>query len=261
MPETFTPSTWADGSEGGTPITAAELNRIEAGIESMDDRVTALEDAGGVALDDDLVDIGALVPVDDDVLQRKAGVWTNRTPAQLKTDLALTATDVGLGNVTNNAQVPLTTVDAKGDLLVGTAADTVARVAVGADGSVLAGAAAQSAGVQWQANPTPAPVTLTDGATVALDAAAGKVFTLTAAGNRTILAPTNAVDGRGIIIRHTASGADRTLSLTTGSAGAFAFGSDVTALTTTPSGTTDYIGAIYDATDQRWHVISYVKGF
>jgi hypothetical protein len=35
------------------------------------------------------------------VLQRKAGAWTNRTPAQLKTDLALTKSDVGLGNVPN----------------------------------------------------------------------------------------------------------------------------------------------------------------
>ena len=26
----FEPDKWADGSEGGTPITAAELNRIEA---------------------------------------------------------------------------------------------------------------------------------------------------------------------------------------------------------------------------------------
>ena len=44
MPETFTPQTWVDGSGGGTPITAAALNRLEAGVESMDDRVTALED-------------------------------------------------------------------------------------------------------------------------------------------------------------------------------------------------------------------------
>jgi hypothetical protein len=46
LPETFTPFTWADGSGGGTPITAAQLNRIETGLESMDDRVDALEDAG-----------------------------------------------------------------------------------------------------------------------------------------------------------------------------------------------------------------------
>jgi hypothetical protein len=43
MPETFTPYTWADGSAGGTPITAAQLNRIETGVESMDDRVAAAE--------------------------------------------------------------------------------------------------------------------------------------------------------------------------------------------------------------------------
>jgi hypothetical protein len=35
-----------NGSSGGTPITAEELNRLEAGIESIDDRVTALEEVG-----------------------------------------------------------------------------------------------------------------------------------------------------------------------------------------------------------------------
>jgi hypothetical protein len=39
--------------------------------------------------DQDLLDIANLTPVNDDVLQRKAGVWTNRTIAQLKTDLNL----------------------------------------------------------------------------------------------------------------------------------------------------------------------------
>lgn len=48
MPETFTPKSWADGSAGGTPIIAAELNRVEQGIESMDDRTTALEAAASV---------------------------------------------------------------------------------------------------------------------------------------------------------------------------------------------------------------------
>ena len=32
---TFTPTTWEDGSAGGTPITAAQLNRIEAGISTL----------------------------------------------------------------------------------------------------------------------------------------------------------------------------------------------------------------------------------
>lgn len=39
------------------------------------------------AIDDDLVDIADLSPTNDDVLQRKAGVWTSRSMAQLRADL------------------------------------------------------------------------------------------------------------------------------------------------------------------------------
>jgi hypothetical protein len=56
---------------------------------------------GKQPLDSDLTAIAALTPTNDDVLQRKSGAWTNRTPAQLKTDLVLTSADVGLGNVPN----------------------------------------------------------------------------------------------------------------------------------------------------------------
>lgn len=42
-----------------------------------------------------------LTPANDDIIQRKAGVWTNRTLAQFKVDLALTKVDVGLANVPN----------------------------------------------------------------------------------------------------------------------------------------------------------------
>lgn len=103
-------------------------------------------------------------------------------------------------------------------------------------------------------------VTLTDGATPALDASLGNVFVLVAAGNRTIAVPSNAVAGQKIVIRHNASGGARTLSLNTG-AGGFRFGTDITALTATTSGKTDYIGCIYNATDSKWDVVAYVKGF
>lgn len=53
------------------------------------------------AFDTDLDTIAGLSPLNDNVLQRKAGAWTHRTPAQLKTDLALLSSDVGLGNVPN----------------------------------------------------------------------------------------------------------------------------------------------------------------
>lgn len=53
--------------------------------------------------DADLTAIAAISPSDDDVIQRKAGAWINRTMAQLKADLALAKWDVGLGNVDNTS--------------------------------------------------------------------------------------------------------------------------------------------------------------
>lgn len=47
--------------------------------------------------------------------------------------------------------LPVTIIDAKGDLIVGTAADTAARKAVGADGTVLTASAAAAGGVAWSA--------------------------------------------------------------------------------------------------------------
>lgn len=49
-----------------------------------------------------------------------------------------------------DAAVPKALVDAKGDLLVGSAADTVSRLAVGADDTVPAAAAGQATGIQWK---------------------------------------------------------------------------------------------------------------
>lgn len=103
-------------------------------------------------------------------------------------------------------------------------------------------------------------VTLSDGATPALDASAGNSFVLTAAGNRTIAVPSNPTDGQKITIRHIASGGARTLALNSGTGG-FLFGTDITALSATSSGKMDIIGCIYDVTLNKWCVVSYVKGF
>jgi hypothetical protein len=115
---------------------------------------------------------------------------------------------------------------------------------------------------------TEAVVTLTDVAMpteVALDAALGNMFYLGAAGDRQIGVPSNApAAGRTqkLIIRHEAlGGVSRTLALNTAGAGSFRFGTFVTALTATLAGTVDYIGAIYNAPDDRWDVVSYSKGF
>lgn len=104
-----------------------------------------------------------------------------------------------------------------------------------------------------------AAVTLTDGATPALDASLGKVFRLTAAGNRTIAVPSNPTDGQAIIIEHTASGGSRTLALNTGTGG-FAYTADVPALSATSSGLTDRIGCIYNLAENKWRVVAYCRG-
>lgn len=52
---------------------------------------TTPADVGAQPADYDLTAIAALTPSNDDFLQRKAGAWTNRTVAQVKSDLGLSA--------------------------------------------------------------------------------------------------------------------------------------------------------------------------
>jgi hypothetical protein len=68
--------------------------------------VTGLQSAldGKQALDTDLTDIAALAPTNDDVIQRKAGAWTNRSMTQLKSDLSLSNVDN-----TSDANKPVST--------------------------------------------------------------------------------------------------------------------------------------------------------
>jgi hypothetical protein len=70
-------------------------------------------------LDSDLTAIAALAPANDTVMQRKAGAWVASTPATVKTDLALTKSDVGLSNVdnTSDANKPVSTAQAAADAL------------------------------------------------------------------------------------------------------------------------------------------------
>jgi hypothetical protein len=68
-----------------------------------------------------------------------------------------------------SAAIPKTIVDAKGDLIAATASDTVSRLAVGANGTVLTADTAESTGIKW-----------------ALPAAASTSFSLLNAGGTTL---------------------------------------------------------------------------
>lgn len=62
-------------------------------------------------IDSSLTEISGLTLSNDDILQQKAGVLTNRTPVQFKADLSLVKADVGLANVdnTSDADKPVST--------------------------------------------------------------------------------------------------------------------------------------------------------
>ncbi len=72
-------------ADGGTGSSTASAARTALGVAIGTD----VE-----AHDPDLTTIAGLSPSNDDLLQRKSGAWANRTVAQLKTDLALTESDI-----------------------------------------------------------------------------------------------------------------------------------------------------------------------
>jgi hypothetical protein len=139
--------------------------------------------------------------------------------------------DVGLGNVdnTSDASKPVSTAQQ-------TALD-------GLDTRIDA---LESAGI----------VNLSDGATIATDASAGKHFRVTVAGDRTLAAPTNPTDGMRRIWEITASAADRSLTLATGTAGSFELTTNITSPITITNGKTQFIGAVYNSTRNRWTVLA-----
>jgi hypothetical protein len=105
----------------------------------------------------------------------------------------------------------------------------------------------------------PSVVTLTDAATIAVNAALGNQFTVTLAGNRTLGNPTGAVNGQLLLfaIRQDATGS-RTLAYDT----KFRFGTTISSITlTTTAAKTDYIGVRYHSSDDKFDVISVAKGY
>jgi hypothetical protein len=102
--------------------------------------------------------------------------------------------------------------------------------------------------------------TLTDGATINVDAAAANKFHVTLGGNRTIANPTNAVDGRLVIFRLQQDATGNRV-VTWGSD--YRFRGDLAAanvVLSTGANIIDRVAFEYVAADQKWDCVSYVKG-
>ncbi|HSW99666.1 MAG TPA: hypothetical protein VLH38_01375 [Patescibacteria group bacterium] len=105
----------------------------------------------------------------------------------------------------------------------------------------------------------PAPVVLTDAATIATDASLGTHFRVTLGGNRTLANPTNPSDGQKVMWEFIQD-ATGTRVITLGSA--FAIGTDISSVTlTTIGGKRDFMGAIYNSISSKWYVIAFIKGY
>jgi hypothetical protein len=76
------------GTNTGDETTATIKSKL--GITTLSGSNTGDQDLSGLQpLDSDLTAIAALTPSNDDFIQRKSGAWTNRTIAQVRTDLAI----------------------------------------------------------------------------------------------------------------------------------------------------------------------------
>lgn len=144
-------------------------------------------DIGAQPASADLSALAALSPNNDDVIQRKSGSWVSRTLAQLKTDLALAASDVVSG-VFAIARIP-----------TGTSSTTVAT-GDHTHSPAAVYAAPRSLG------------TVSTNQSVDGTAAGDALYTVT--GN-VEFTPTGTPSGRLMLIKGLASGAQRTMSVPT----------------------------------------------
>ncbi len=170
----------ADGthiSGGGTTVEVAKAGTLVGTrgriniIDGSNVTTTVTDNAGGSRVDVTIAASGTGIPASTinakgDLLAGTSndtvGLRTVGTNGQVLTADSTQAT--GLSWATPAAGIPATVIDAKGDLIAGSAADTAVRHAVGTDGQMLYADSTQTAGIRWGAAPsgTGIPPTIAD---------------------------------------------------------------------------------------------------
>lgn len=152
--------------------TGSQITNVPSGTISSTTVQAAIDELESEkqAANSDLTSIAGLTPANDDIIQRKAGAWTNRTVAQYKADLSLGAladlNTVGTTEIDNDA----VTLDklasgTAGNLITYDASGNPAAVATGTSGQVLTSNGAGSAPTYQTYTPSLASGTVLGSAT------------------------------------------------------------------------------------------------
>jgi hypothetical protein len=209
-----------------------------------------------------LDDISDLSPSANDILQYIAGVWTNRTMAQLKAALAISIADV---TGVQPSDADLTAIAA-----LTPSANDILQFISGSWANRTPAQVAASLPVASSADPTfTGTVTLSgrqvitpeaisiSGGNASIDAATGNVFDIAATANFTLANPTNPTNGQVIHLRITQD-ATGSRVMTLGSA--WTAGPSTVTLSTTAN-KIDHLVAMYHSTSSKWHITGFQAGF
>lgn len=264
----YTLPAWANTPSTATPLSAANLTELNSAIQDLDSRATTLSngkvDKATLTTKGDLYVATAAGTVtrigagtDGQVLSadstQPSGIkWITGGGVMGVNSLAAGDSSITIGGTAQNPTVAVS-------------ASTLASLAPVASPTFTGTATFSAASFNSTATFTKVvtvPVTLTDAATIAVDASLGNYFRITLGGNRTMGAPTNATDGQKILfeIIQDATGS-RTVTWTAGAAG-FAFGTDVTTPTlTTTANKRDFVGFAYNSVTNLWYCLAVARGY
>lgn len=157
----YTPTDWVDNA---TPVNAANMDKLEQGVVDAHAGLPPapagqdgkwLTVSGGAMVWQSIPPSGiqaSIVDAKGDLIAASAADTVARVPVGSNGQV-LTADSPSAQGIKWAAlpaeSLPVTTVDAKGDLLAASAADAVGRLAVGSNNQVLTADSAQALGMKW----------------------------------------------------------------------------------------------------------------